>query len=48
MMQESDDRDAHDDEPNVGRPGPTDQGRKGGMATREHEPELTKRTSDDD
>jgi hypothetical protein len=29
------------DEPKGGRPGPTDQGREGGMATRENAPELT-------
>lgn len=30
------------DEPKGGRPGPTDEGRDGGMATREIAPELTK------
>ena len=29
------------DEPKGGRPGPTDHGRDGGMATRELAPELT-------
>lgn len=29
------------DEPKGGRPGPTDQGRDGGMATREIAPEVT-------
>jgi hypothetical protein len=29
------------DEPKGGRPGPTDQGHVGGMATRENAPELT-------
>ncbi|MGW4365566.1 hypothetical protein ACWEKT_07965 [Nocardia takedensis] len=33
-------------EPKGGRPGPTDQGRDGGMATREIAPELT--TPDED
>ncbi|MFC8045449.1 hypothetical protein [Nocardia sp. NPDC057353] len=36
-----------DDEPKGGRPGPTDQGRDGGMATREHAPELTEPDADD-
>ncbi|MFC8525959.1 hypothetical protein [Nocardia sp. NPDC057227] len=36
-----------DDEPKGGRPGPTDQGRDGGMATREHAPELTEPDEDD-
>ncbi|MEU4708414.1 hypothetical protein AB0G00_18440 [Nocardia salmonicida] len=27
-------------EPKGGRPGPTDQGKNGGMATREHAPEI--------
>lgn len=40
-------RDADDrGEPKGGRPGPTDQGHQGGMATRENAPELT--DSDDD
>ena len=39
----SDDEDA--DEPKGGRPGPSDQGREGGMATRENAPEIT--TPDD-
>ena len=30
-----------DDEPKGGRPGPTDQGKEGGMATREVAPEVT-------
>jgi hypothetical protein len=34
------------DEPKGGRPGPTDQGREGGMSTREIAPELTE--PDDD
>ncbi|MGV9675778.1 hypothetical protein ACWDSJ_10915 [Nocardia sp. NPDC003482] len=39
-------RDEHEEkdrskEPRGGRPGPTDQGRDGGMATRELAPELT-------
>jgi hypothetical protein len=34
-----------DDEPKGGRPGPSDQGREGGMATRENAPEIT--TPDD-
>ena len=34
-----DDEDA--DEPKGGRPGPTDHGREGGMATRENAPDLT-------
>ncbi|MFC9434224.1 hypothetical protein [Nocardia sp. NPDC057030] len=34
-----------DDEPKGGRPGPTDQGREGGMATREVAAELD---ADDD
>jgi hypothetical protein len=29
------------DEPKGGRPGPTDQGREGGMATRENTPDVT-------
>jgi hypothetical protein len=29
-----------EDEPKVGRPGPTDQGREGGMATRENTPDV--------
>jgi hypothetical protein len=33
-----DDEDA--DEPKGGRPGPTDQGREGGMATRENAPDV--------
>jgi hypothetical protein len=28
------------DEPNGGRPGPTDQGHEGGMATRENAPDV--------
>jgi hypothetical protein len=36
---ESDDR----TEPKGGRPGPTDQGREGGMATREVAPDLAER-----
>ncbi|WP_169811459.1 hypothetical protein [Nocardia harenae] len=36
-----------DDEPKGGRPGPTDQGGDGGMATREHAPELTEPDEDD-
>jgi hypothetical protein len=35
----------HAAEPKGGRPGPTDQGREGGMASREVAPEIT--TSDD-
>jgi hypothetical protein len=38
-----DDDDA--EEPKGGRPGPSDQGREGGMATRENAPEIT--TADD-
>ncbi|MDT5400187.1 MAG: hypothetical protein QOK33_3418, partial [Mycobacterium sp.] len=38
----------HEIEPKGGRPGPTDQGREGGMATRENAPELTEPTSDTD
>ena len=38
-----DDEDA--DEPQGGRPGPSNQGREGGMATRENAPEIT--TADD-
>ena len=38
-----DDDDA--DEPKGGRPGPSNQGREGGMATRENAPEIT--TADD-
>jgi hypothetical protein len=41
-------RDEHESEPKGGRPGPTDQGREGGMATRENAPELTKPTTNDD
>ncbi|CRY78440.1 hypothetical protein IU443_23380 [Nocardia farcinica] len=42
MTRERDDADTRDeDEPKGGRPGPTDQGRDGGMATRELAPELT-------
>jgi hypothetical protein len=37
--------DERDDEPKGGRPGPSDQGREGGMATREVAPEIT--TADD-
>jgi hypothetical protein len=37
--------DEHADEPKGGRPGPSDQGREGGMATREVAPEIT--TADD-
>ena len=33
------------DEPRGGRPGPCDQARQGGMATRENAPEIT--TADD-
>ncbi len=33
--------DENADEPKGGRPGPTDQGREGGMATRENAPDLT-------
>jgi hypothetical protein len=33
--------DEDSDEPKGGRPGPTDQGREGGMATREVAPEVT-------
>jgi hypothetical protein len=36
-----------DDEPKGGRPGPEDQGREGGMATRENAPELTEPDRDD-
>ncbi|MCW2514320.1 MAG: hypothetical protein JWR11_3362 [Mycobacterium sp.] len=36
------------DEPKGGRPGPTDQGREGGMATREVAPELTESDDVDD
>lgn len=46
MVQESGDRDKHEIEPKGGRPGPTDQGREGGMATRESAPDLTEPTSD--
>ncbi|MGE2715801.1 hypothetical protein ACQI4L_17225 [Mycolicibacterium litorale] len=35
----------HAEEPKGGRPGPTDQGREGGMASREVAPEIT--TSED-
>lgn len=31
----------HDDEPKGGHPGPVDEGKNGGMATRELAPELT-------
>jgi hypothetical protein len=31
----------HRETPKGGRPGPTDQGHEGGMATRENAPELT-------
>ncbi|MFI6044225.1 hypothetical protein ACIA8C_21520 [Nocardia sp. NPDC051321] len=44
MSRENDPEDP--DEPKGGRPGPTDQGRDGGMATRENAPELT--TPDDE
>jgi hypothetical protein len=44
MVQECDEH----SEPKGGRPGPTDQGREGGMATRENAPEPTKSGSDDD
>lgn len=37
--------DENADEPKGGRPGPTDEGKEGGMATREVAPEVT--TSDD-
>jgi hypothetical protein len=47
MVQKSDDRNECEREPKGGRPGPTDQGREGGMATRENAPALTKPTSDD-
>lgn len=40
-----DEEHADADEPKGGRPGPTDQGREGGMASREVAPEIT--TSDD-
>jgi hypothetical protein len=33
--------DENADEPKGGRPGPSDQGREGGMATRENAPEIT-------
>jgi hypothetical protein len=36
-----------DEEPKGGRPGPEDHGREGGMATREHAPELTEPNPDD-
>ncbi|WP_301336720.1 hypothetical protein [Mycobacterium asiaticum] len=39
--------DPADDEPKGGRPGPVDQGREGGMATRENAPELTEPEDDD-
>jgi hypothetical protein len=32
--------DENRDEPKGGRPGPTDQGREGGMATRENTPDV--------
>ena len=48
MVQKSDDRDKNETEPKGGRPGPTDQGREGGMATRENAPELTEPRSDTD
>lgn len=43
----SDPRNTGEDEPKGGRPGPTDQGRDGGMATREHAPELTEPDEDE-
>lgn len=36
----NDDVDEQGDDPKGGRPGPTDQGREGGMATREVAPDL--------
>jgi hypothetical protein len=47
MGKESDDRDARQDEPKGGRPGPVDHGRDGGMATREQAPELTEPSDDE-
>jgi hypothetical protein len=44
MPKQSDDA---DEEPKGGRPGPEDHGRQGGMATREHAPELTEPNRDD-
>lgn len=41
MGRESDDSDAHKNEPKGGRLGPVDHGREGGMATREQAPEIT-------
>ncbi|EHI13244.1 hypothetical protein KEK_08682 [Mycolicibacterium thermoresistibile ATCC 19527] len=35
-----DEENAPKDEPKGGRPGPTDQGREGGMATREQAPDV--------
>lgn len=40
-MPRTNDTDEEADEPKGGRPGPTDQGRQGGMATREVAPELS-------
>ncbi|MEV0247054.1 APC family permease [Nocardia sp. NPDC050712] len=41
MSEKKDSHDEDSNEPKGGRPGPTDQGRQGGMATREVAPELT-------
>lgn len=35
-----------EDEPKGGRPGPTDQGKDGGMATRELAPEIVEENDD--
>ncbi|WP_199267562.1 hypothetical protein [Rhodococcus sp. JT-3] len=39
------DKDDNDQSPKGGHPGPVDKGGDGGMATREHAPELVEETS---
>jgi hypothetical protein len=46
-MTSNDKHDHDDDEPKGGRPGPTDEGKDGGMATRELAPEIADEDDED-